>query len=471
MNAPSLHRSSLTPIQNISRHVRIAIIGGGPGGLMTAYLLQKKLAKPVTITIWEADNRIGGKIKTPKFETAPVSYEAGAAEFYDYSPIDGDSLKALIKELGLSITPMGGHSVVVNDRILGNMEDVEQFLGSEGSAELRRFAALAQSTISRIEFYNSQGEESPELVSPTMRFDQFLDQISNSRTRHYIETLIHSDLAAEPHDTNVNYGLHNYVMNDAQYMELYGIAGGNEQLITALSQCLNADIRLNCRVNQVRLLDNGQLELQISDASGPTLEIERANYDYVISALPLSALKELDIKGCRFNDSIQRYLEHFDHPASYLRISVLFERPFWNGLLADSFCMLDQFDGCCLYDESSRFLESKWGVLGWLLGGAAAERLAELSDRELIRLAVESLPSELAFGRSLFVEGKVHRWIGCVNAMPGGASIMPLENRHQPDSGLPNFHVVGDFLFDSTLNGVLESSEYVSNWICAKVNV
>ncbi len=31
----------------------------------------------------------------------------------------------------------------------------------------------------------------------------------------------------------------------------------------------------------------------------------------------------------------------------------------------------------------------------------------------------------------------------------------------------PNLFLVGDYLYDSTLNGVLDSAEYVSDWIAA----
>jgi len=63
----------------ISQAPKVAIIGGGPGGLMTAYLLQKASDAPLAITLLEATERLGGKILTPQFDSAPVQYEAGAA--------------------------------------------------------------------------------------------------------------------------------------------------------------------------------------------------------------------------------------------------------------------------------------------------------------------------------------------------------------------------------------------------------
>ncbi len=41
--------------------IRIAIIGGGPDGLMTAYLVEQKYGDLCRVTVFEATGRIGGK--------------------------------------------------------------------------------------------------------------------------------------------------------------------------------------------------------------------------------------------------------------------------------------------------------------------------------------------------------------------------------------------------------------------------
>src|SRR5436190_1535928 len=93
---------------------KVGIVGGGPGGLMTAYCLQKHANVPYRATLFEAGSRLGGKILTNRFTQAPVLYEAGAAELYDYSVVGPDPLRELIAELGLVTTPMDGNKVIMD---------------------------------------------------------------------------------------------------------------------------------------------------------------------------------------------------------------------------------------------------------------------------------------------------------------------------------------------------------------------
>src|SRR5205814_2431918 len=105
--------------------------GGGPGGLLTAYFLEKKLGSRCRATVFEASDRVGGKIVSRRFDTADVPYEAGVAELYDYSIIGPDPLAQLVKALGLTTVPMNGPTVILGDRILRNKSDIRKQCGPE----------------------------------------------------------------------------------------------------------------------------------------------------------------------------------------------------------------------------------------------------------------------------------------------------------------------------------------------------
>src|SRR5207249_7396665 len=82
---------------------------------------------------------------------------------------------------------------------------------------------------------------------------------------------------------------------------------------------------------------------------------------------------------------------------------------------------------------------------------------------------VDSLPQPLAEGRGLFKEGRVHRWINTISGLPGGWDVQELRDRHMPAPvSDPGLHLVGDYLFDCTINGVFDSAEYVSEAILSE---
>lgn len=395
-----------------------------------------------------------------------MRYEAGAAEFYDYSRIGDDPLKELVAELGLPIRPMGGPAAVMNDRILSNVDDIRDQLGPEACRSVLDFDRLAKDRISPQEFFHSDDADGAPREPDRRRFDGMLADVREPGARRYLESLIHSDLATEPCHTSIEYGLQNYLMNDPAYMRLYGIEGGNERLPQELSRRIAA--RLLPEHQVVSVAKKGARRLRVSSIHH--LETRQDDFDFVVLALPHSHLNSVACQGARLAGAMQRHRAHYDYPAHYLRITILFDQPFWRDSFSDSYWMLDQFGGCCLYDESSRDPGSTHGVLGWLLGGDAARNMCPLGDAELIASVLDALPSFLTHGRHDFVEGRVHRWVGAVNAIPGGIVAESLDRRHQPEpTEHANLFVVGDYLFDSTLNGVLDSAQYVANWISAQM--
>ena len=440
---------------------RIAIVGGGPGGLMAAYLLEKSRKCPLDITLFEASSRLGGKIVTQRFQSAPIPYEAGAAELYDYSQLGPDPLRQLIAELGLSTQPMDGSAVVLEDNILKSAADFAREFGDEAGKALQRFHQQARAAISPAEYYESDWKEDNRDPMARRSFHDLLASVPNAAARKYVKTLVHSDLATEPHETNAVYGLQNYLMIEDDYMQLYTIEGGIEELPKALARRINARVRLNHEVRRVEKAGANEYRVTYRRAGRTESDL----FDFVVVALPNNWIPAVEWGGDRLAEAMHAHHKHYDYPAHYLRVSILFERPFWRDWIDDSYFMSDAFGGCCLYDESARDMGSEaGGVLGWLLGGDAALSLANLSDAELIARVLDSLPTVMRHGAKLFREGHVHRFVGAVNGMPGGFPMLDPKTRHRPEPvDHSRLFVVGDYLFDSTLNGVLDSAEVVAD--------
>jgi hypothetical protein len=431
---------------------------------MAAYRLQRRSSVPFEATIYEATSRLGGKVLTRQFTSEPVSYEAGAAELYDYSQIGEDPLRELIDELGLTISPMSGGSVVIDNELLRDLDDVGRVLGEPTRRALEEFDSRAKRWMSPQDYYDADWMDSNADPMADKTFYEELAQVPDEVARRILRTMIHSDLATEPHRTSASYGLQNYLMNDASYMRLYTIEGGIEQLTRKLAARVEARMLLREPVTRVERA--GESLRVFSHRDGKEVPEE---YDFLVAALPNSSLSTIEWGGDELGEAMHRHGVHYDYPAHYLRVSVLFRELFWEDHFRDSYLMLDAFGGCCLYNESSRNGCPPFGALGWLLAGDAAMAAGNHADDELIAMALDSLPPFMQGGRELFLEGKVHRWIGSVNGLPGGSPALDMESRHIPDPARPNLFVVGDYLFDSTLNGVLDSADYVAELLATEI--
>ncbi|MCA9091730.1 MAG: FAD-dependent oxidoreductase, partial [Planctomycetaceae bacterium] len=195
--------------------------------------------------------------------------------------------------------------------------------------DLLRFDLAARNRMTPQEFYHSDHPEGSAHAADASTFTTLLDEFSEQRTRDFVTTLIHSDLATEPHHTNHTYGLHNYLMNDPAYMQLYGIEGGNERLPQELAARIVGTKLLEHTVERVQRGADGRLRVQATHGGEHT---EHA-FDFVVIALPHNHLRSVKYAGDRLSPAVEDHIDYYDYPAHYLRISLLFESRFWESRL------------------------------------------------------------------------------------------------------------------------------------------
>jgi len=445
--------------------LRVAIVGGGPGGMFSAWQLAAKTGAACHITIYEASARLGGKVVTGSFAGAGL-YEAGVAEIYDYSELGPDPLRELIeKDLGLEIRHIQGGACVLDGHAIADVDELAPRFGGAARDQAVAFRARCAELLSPSAFYKSARDA--DNAHPWFRRsgEEILEsEISDAAARRYIRVMSHSDVAAPPHLTSGLNFLKNVLMDVDGYMKVFSVVGGNEEIVRRLADELDAEVRLNTAIRSVEPLADGTYRLM----AGVNGSSETIIADYVILALPLTALSIIEWRSPALHHAIVDHVRHFDRPGHYLRASLLFQRPFWREHLQGAWWMLDAFDGCCVYDEGARHDLGPWGVLNFLIPGNAALGLANMPDEEIERLCIEALPHDLGDAKSLLVDRRVHRWMASVNAVPGGQPVRGLRENHQPDPlRLPGVFVVGDYIFDATLNGVLDSADAATDMLVA----
>jgi monoamine oxidase/SAM-dependent methyltransferase len=446
-----------------SHKKRVAIVGGGPGGLFTARHLAAKAGDACEIVIFEASERPGGKIVTREFPGVGP-YEAGVAEIYDYSSRGPDPLRELIvDELGLDIKHIAGGPCVVDRKIILTPDDLARNFSDRTRDEVIAFRAKCAEMLGPEAFYLSVAEADNAHPWSQISAEALLTrEIGDETARRYVRAMAHSDVSAPPHQTNGLTFLKNVLMDVDGYMDIYSVIGGNEQIVERLVDDLDAELRLNCIVRSVQPLDNGTYALEV-DANG---FVETQIVDYVVLALPLTALSMIHWRSMLLQETVDRHIAYFDRPGHYLRATLLFERPFWREHIPADWFMLDAFDGCCVYDESARHDFGQLGALAFLIAGNAALSLANVSDERIERLCLDALPPQLSQAYDLLLDRRVHRWMASVNALPGGLRTRRRAVNHRPEPRkLPGILMVGDYMFDATLNGVLDSADAATDII------
>ncbi|HEY0219457.1 MAG TPA: FAD-dependent oxidoreductase [Afipia sp.] len=447
--------------------IDLAIIGGGPGGLMSAWYLKKKLGALCRVTIYEASDRLGGKILTKTFDTAPAMYEAGVAEIYDYSMTGPDPLRELVQHFGLQTIPMDAEQVQLDGELLDDIPGMRRKYGPVTAKAIEDFRKLCASMVSPIEYYEGVGAHDNEHPWAYRSAEDVLDEtVADPVAKRFLKVMARSDIATESHNTNGLNALKNYVMDVEGYIGLYSIQNGNEQLIHGLRSEIDAEIHLNHRVLKVGKADTGRYAVNMMNGKGPVTK----EHDLVVMCLPHSWLTTMRWDGELLRHSMVKHVAYFDRPAHYLRVSLLFDAPIWKDQVPGAWWMSEAFGGCCVYVEGARHDVGKLGVLNFLIAGSDALAFANLSESELIEAALKSLPASFGDARAHFLEGKIHRWLSSVNCIPGGLPARDVMTNHRPEPlEHPGFVVVGDYLFDSTLNGLLDSSDAATDIILTEM--
>jgi protoporphyrinogen oxidase len=444
---------------------RIAIVGGGPGGLFAAYILNRRMPK-ASVTIYEADDEVGGKIMTDEFSDG-TQFEAGVAELYEYlGPGGKDPLRLLIeKDLGLETADIAGGAIILQDEICRDIDEVEESFGYDTRKRIEAFHRK-MAELMPLEKYAHRWQPDNEHPWADKTFREALhEEIPDDPVaRHHIETAVHSDLATESHTCNGLNGIKNILMDNSEYMQLYHVIGGIGRIVEELDKKIDADKQTSTRVTRIAKMGS-QYRVFYRSVAADLISEDFSDFDAVVVAMPNHWLRMIQWEGETLSEAIHSIVAHYDLPAHYLRVSMLFKTKWWKKLkLPGEFWMMDAFHGCAVYDESTRWKVDKddGHVLSFLIAGGDALLLCSSNQDDdcIVDCVLESLPPFMREdAENELLEAQVDRYVGSLNAQPGGWPAEELRGEHQPEpKEHPGLFIVGDYLFDSTLNGALMSA-------------
>lgn len=354
---------------------RIAVVGAGMSGLSAAYQLQKDYG--LDAQVYEASNRVGGRIYSKNYPELGVTVELGAS-FIDE---DHHAIKALAAEFGLKLTSLKENGreeriYLFDGKVLDRQQIYQLFLPT-----LRRINAdLEQIAIEKLATSNELTPREAELDQLTIR--QYLDSLDAPELFYRLaDATQFTEYGAHIDQLNalslldliaIDLAHGNFEMDGQLGDEGHKIQGANSLVPENLAQRLRYPVKFDYQLTEVSQNHNGSFNLLFSHEN----KIEIIEVDYLLLALPTPLLKnaiKIDHQKL-LNQNISKVINDFAY-GNVTKFIMVFSEPVWRthpGKMVD--ILSDKYD---IWESS--FNENNHGLyhLTIYTGGSEA-----LNDRD-----------------------------------------------------------------------------------------
>lgn len=267
------------------RKYKVAIVGAGISGLTAGYVLQKK---GIRATLFEADKRVGGRMKSARiFADGAINTEIGA-EFIDTVHED---MFWLIDELGLRPQLMDMEADHFGKRDAFFIENKHYQL----SDVLQEFKAA----LPRIQTDQKASGGKQADFFDRMSMAEYIEKMPVSAwVKKMLDAAYVGENGLETAEQSAANLLSIFSIHEGHFLpfgesdERFKISGGNEQIPQGLAKKLGDQIRFEHKLQAIRENRNGSMTLVFSE-NGTTRE---ETFDIVIMTVPFTVLRDIDIQ-------------------------------------------------------------------------------------------------------------------------------------------------------------------------------
>ncbi|MDE0799800.1 MAG: NAD(P)/FAD-dependent oxidoreductase [Rhodospirillaceae bacterium] len=387
----------------------VVVVGGGLAGLNAALNLE---AEGYSVIVLEAADYIGGRTRTLDLPIGPVN--AGGQTIGPYYA----RVRDLAHRLGVSMIPAPGR-VATGNYVNGELVASKDWSGSKanktvgaerviqpGSMEFHYMAsnnplpdveswtdggqAHLDVSIARYMLGKGASEEALRLAAVTMNvFD-----LSTGSALAYLRDLKRLAWGMENTDDKSR---STYGASASDGFEYNEIAGGTQRLSEAMAGALKGEVRLNQPVRSILM-------------TGESVEVQTANGDrfkskYVVSAVPFSALRNIDVFP-HFKGTQRTAVRHSGH-GNTVRVFMEYSAPFWEDDIGEAGLYTDTAIErvFALTNEEGEI----YGLNCWV-NGNAAYRLDQLPTEVVGDFVVETLGKIRPASKGKVRALKVHSW-------------------------------------------------------------
>lgn len=278
-----LGNTDLMPLLYGKNLPKIAIVGGGIAGLSAAYYLREK---GIAATIYEADKRMGGRIKSARiFDNGKLNTEIGA-EFIDTGHLD---MRRFAKILNLESTMMDVNNDTFGQRDAFYFENKHHSV-ADIIKELQGFYPTILADRKKL-----GGRHAAELDQISMA--DYIDKMPVSPwVKKMIEAAFIGENGMETSQQSAANLLGIFAIEKDEFLpfgdsdERFKITGGNDQIPLGLAKLVQDQIRLEHKLMAVKENANKTIQLTFSQ-NGAT---KTDTFDAVIMAIPFTILRDVE---------------------------------------------------------------------------------------------------------------------------------------------------------------------------------
>ena len=279
---------------------RVAIVGAGMAGLHCALRLEEAAADRLIITLFEAQERVGGRMFSDRSTFAPLHCELGG-ELIDSGHT---TMRDLAAEFGLTLLDFADDDQTLESIVAqfsGARVSVADILTAYAPIAARIDADLATITGDGYVTYDAPNNgEALDVQTIKGWFDALVTDgtiTADNIARRLFEVAFNIEYGRETDEQSV---LNMMVLTSTDTGELavfgesderYHIAEGNDALITKMHEALSSETRFKYRLTALSRNADGVFVLTF-DNDGATVTTEA---DEVVIALPFTIVRDIDI--------------------------------------------------------------------------------------------------------------------------------------------------------------------------------
>lgn len=357
----------------------VVIVGGGLAGLNAAY--QLGLAG-VRAQVFEAHQRVGGRIRSVRSAVSEGVVTDLGAELVNTDHAD---LRAILDAFGVPLLPRKEDDAL---DMVGYFFAGTRRSEAEIAAALAPFAAQVMVDAELLDAdWDTYGPQFDQL-SLADYLDQHSDKLpADPDLRALMEALVRVEYGVEPQDSSALQLLYVLPVADGEHVELIStsdeawvIDGGSESVIKALHGVLKPQVRTGMALTAIMQTANGY-SLTFNGH-------QQVKADYVVLALPFTALRKVDMQ-VELPEGLQQFIREVDLGRNEKIVAGMEQRVWRTEQGFRNECWNDQ-SASLLWDSSVRELSSRTnGALTFFLGGdevaATADGTAEQQGGQLVQ--------------------------------------------------------------------------------------